>query len=372
MARKRDYYEVLGVDRNASPDGIKKAYRKLAFKFHPDRNPDDAEAGRLFKEAAEAYEVLSDNEKRALYDRYGHEGISGRVHDFSNVQDIFSMFGDLFSDSLFGDFLGGGGRRGPSRGHSLRCAVQVDLKEVLNGVEKRIEIRRREVCGRCEGTGAEVGTRPERCNYCNGTGYVQQAQGFFSLRTTCPRCRGNGTIITNPCSKCGGTGLEAVTRQLSVKIPAGVDNGDKIRLAGEGEPGDMGGPCGDLFCIIQVKQHPLFERRNEDLITRVPISFTQAALGAEIEIPTLDGPEKLKIKPGTQSGEVVRASGKGLPRLRGRGRGYIMAVLHVEVPRKLAAEQSALLRQYAKLEEKHVSPERKGFMDKLKAFFDNE
>jgi len=373
MTTKRDYYEILGVDRDATRDDIRRTYRKLAFQYHPDRNPDDPEAERLFKEAAEAYEVLSEDDKRTRYDRFGHAGLSGQVHDFSNIQDVFSIFGDIFSDGLFGDMFGGGGRRrGPARGSSLRCQVELDLPEAARGVERVIQVRRRERCGTCSGSGLKPGTSPAVCSYCRGSGYIGQNAGFINLRTTCPQCRGTGHINTSPCQDCRGKGLQIVQREISVKIPGGVDDGDQVRLSNEGEHSAGGGPPGDLFCVVRVKDHPIFERHGANLVTHVPISFSQAALGAEVEIPTLDGPEKVKIEAGIQSGEVKKLSGRGMPKLRERGKGDLLAVVHVEVPKKLTREQKTLLREYAKLEEKNVSPERKGFMEKAKSFFESQ
>jgi len=373
MAQKRDYYEVLGVGRNASTDEIKRAYRKLALKYHPDRNPENRkEAERLFKEAAEAYEVLCDDQKRAAYDRYGHAGVSGQVHDFANVNDIFSFFGDIFSDSIFGDFFGTRAGMRQARGHSLRIQIEIDLEDVANGAEKTVVVRMHERCPKCNGSGAKPGTNPERCNYCGGMGQVQQSRGFFTVRSTCPRCGGAGQIIVHRCSTCDGDGVVENDKEIKVKIPPGVDTGDRIKLSGAGEPGPRGAPNGDLLCDILVRDHPLFERRRENLITRIPISFSQAALGTEIEVPTLDGPQKAVIRKGTQSGDVIKLDGKGLPRLHGNGRGDLLAIVYVEVPRKLTREQESLLRRYAELEEKYVTPERKGFMDKVKAFFNHE
>ena len=373
MAQKRDYYKVLGVGKNASTDEIKRAYRKLALKYHPDRNPDDPkEAERLFKEAAEAYEVLCDGQKRAAYDRYGHAGVSGQVHDFADVSDIFSFFGDIFSDSVFGDFFGTRMGARQARGNSLRIQIEIDLEDVLNGVEKVVGVRMHERCAKCRGSGAKPGTSPERCNYCGGMGQVQQSRGFFTVRSTCPRCGGSGQVITSPCTACAGSGAVEKEREIKVKIPPGVDTGDRIKLAGAGEPGPRSAPNGDLLCDIVIRDHPLFDRRGEDLITRIPISFTQAALGAEIEVPTLTGPRKSAIRKGTQSGDVIKLRAKGLPRLRGSGLGDLLAIVYVEIPRKLTREQDSLLRRYAELEEKHVTPERKGFMDKVKTFFNNK
>ena len=370
MARKRDYYEVLGVPRDASRDDIKRAFRKLAFKYHPDRNPDNPDAERLFKEAAEAYEALGDENTRARYDRYGHEGISGQVHDFSNVQDIFSVFNDIFGDAMFGGVFGGAQHRGPARGNSLRMRLDIDLPEAAKGVEKNVQIHRHERCATCKGSGLKPGTKPAVCNYCGGSGIVAQNAGFVTLRTTCPQCRGAGRVNTSPCPDCHGEGLREQQREINVKIPPGISDGDQVRLPGQGDEGEPGASAGDLFCVVHVKPHPIFERRVSELVTHVPINFTQAALGSEIDVPTLEGLEKAKILKGTQSGEVLKLEGRGMPHLRGRGRGDLLVVLHVEVPKKLTSEQEDLLRKYAKMENKNVSPERKGFMEKIKAFFE--
>lgn len=369
---KPDYYEVLGVHQKATKEEISVAYRKMAMKFHPDRNPGDAEAVEQFKICAAAYEVLSNDEKRALYDQYGHAGLdaNGGGPQFRDVNDIFSAFGDLFGDSILGQIFGGGrGRgRGPSPGNDIKCSLTIDLHEAARGVTKEISFRRHETCMTCHGSGAKPGTVPERCTFCGGQGRVTQSTGFFSIQTTCPRCRGEGAIILDPCSDCRGSGLipRSVTREI--KIPAGVDTGTRLRLQGEGEKSPDGGPSGDCYVFITVKQHPLFQRDGQHLICRVPIGYAQAALGAEIEVPTLDGPEKMKIPAGTQTGDVITLKGRGMPVPRRNMAGDLLIQVYIEVPRKLKPEHKQLLRKLAELEGEHILPERKNFFTKLGDF----
>jgi len=369
VAEKRDYYEVLGVARDAGPDQIKKAYRQAALKFHPDRNREDPDAESKFKEAAEAYEVLSDPEKRQRYDRYGHQGLDRQaVHDFSGmgVDDIFSMFNDIFGGSIFG---GGRGRRG---GADLELQIGMTLEEIAKGAEKTIEFERHDFCGHCSGGGSEPGSPKRNCPTCGGYGQVEQSTGFGALFgrvvTACPACRGRGMVITTPCRQCRGTGRERKHRVLAVQIPAGIQDGQGVRVAGEGEPGESGGR-GDLHVYVRQEQHPFFERRGDDLICRVPISFPQAALGAKVEVPSLDGRIDLRIPPGTQHGQLFRLAGKGLPSLRGRRPGDEIVQVWIEVPKKLNKRQEELLRQYAASEDQSVLPESKGFFDKLADFF---
>ena len=370
MARKRDYYEVLGVGRDAGDDDIKRAYRKMALQFHPDRNSGDPEAERKFKEAAEAYEVLSDPGQRQRYDRYGHEGLAGTgFHEFTDVRDIFEAFGDIFGGGVFGDLFGQGRPRGPRPGADLRCELTLDLVEAARGVKRTLEIRRRERCAECGGSGARKGSTPVTCNYCGGRGQVIQAQGFIRIQTTCPACRGRGQTIKDPCSKCRGAGLAAVDRSLQVDVPAGVDTGMRIRLRGEGEPGENGAPRGDLYCYVQVREHPLFHREGNEVICQVPISFSQAALGGKLEVPTLEGKETVAIPKGTQHGDVVRLKGRGMPDPHRRGRGDELVELVIETPKHLTGRQEELLRELAELEQQHVSPRRKSFLEKLKDYF---
>lgn len=371
VAEKRDYYEVLGVSRDAAADEIKKAYRQAALKYHPDRNREDPTAETRFKEAAEAYEVLSDPEKRARYDRFGHRGVEGRgVHDFSHmgVQDIFSMFEDIFGGGMFG-----GGRRGGRGGVTLEMEIELTLEEVATGVQRPIEFERLEMCDRCSGSGAEPGSKRRTCPSCGGYGQVEQTSGFGSLFgrivTTCPTCRGKGTIITTPCRQCRGSGRQPKHRSLSVQLPAGIQDGQAVRIAGEGEPSENGGVRGDLHVFVRIKPHPFFERHGQDLLCKVPISFTQAALGARIEVPSLTGRVEIKIPAGTQHGQMFRLNGKGLPSLRTNRLGDEIVQVWIEVPKKLNKKQEQLLREYAKSEDKAVLPESKGFFDKLAEFF---
>jgi len=366
---KPDYYETLGVGRSASKDEISSAYRKLAMKYHPDRNPGDAAAVEQFKLCAEAFEVLSNEDKRAVYDRYGHAGLDaqGGSPQFRDINDIFGAFGDLFGDSLLGQFFGGGrGRgRGPQPGNDIRCNLAIDLHEAARGVTKTITFRRHETCGICRGTGSKPGKAPERCPYCGGQGRIMQSMGFLSIQTTCPRCRGAGAIITDPCSDCRGAGLVPETVDREIKIPAGVDTGTRLRMQGEGERSPEGGPPGDCYVFVTVKPHPLFQRDGQNLICRVPIGYAQAALGGEIEVPTLDGPEKMTIPAGTQNNDVITLRGRGMPVPRRSMAGDLLIQVYIEVPRKLRPEHKELLRKLAELEGEHVLPERKSFFGKL-------
>jgi molecular chaperone DnaJ len=375
---KRDYYQVLEIDRTASDDDIKKAYRKLALKYHPDKNPGDAAAESKFKEAAEAYEVLREKEKRAVYDRFGHDGLraGSAPRGFSNFEDIFSAFSEIFGGdgSPFGDmFSGGGGRRsgGGRRGASLRCEVAIDLGEVAAGVVKTIEVRRLEHCDACGGTGSKKGSEPKPCRTCHGRGEVMQSNGFLTIRTTCPRCQGAGSVVSDPCSTCRGAGRRDMPVKLDLTIPAGIEDGTQIRVSGQGEAGEGGAPRGDLYCVVRVREHAIFRRRGDDLVVEMPLSFTQAALGTEIEVPTLDGPlDKLKIPHGTQTGEVFKMRGRGLPRLHAGVRGHLLVQVVVEVPKKLTPAQETLLHEYAKTESRDTSPRRKGLFEKVKEYFE--
>ncbi|HUW55608.1 MAG TPA: molecular chaperone DnaJ [Planctomycetota bacterium] len=373
MAGDRDYYEVLGVQKNASADEIKKAYRQLALKHHPDRNPNDKDAEGKFKEAAEAYDVLGDPEKRARYDQFGRGGLKGgfRPHDFADIHDIFSAFGDIFGGggSIFGDVFGvpGMDRRGPRRGASLRCEIVLTLEECATGIEKTVKLRRQELCETCSGSGARPGTQSKSCTACGGAGVVQQSQGFFSIRTTCPRCRGEGTLIESPCTTCAGTGQVQKQREITVRIPAGVEDGMQIRMEGEGDAGEPGARRGDLYCLMGVREHEFFERHGADLLARVPITFSQAALGGQIEVPTITGETStVKVPPGTQSGQMLRLRGQGMPSVHGHRKGSLLVQVYVETPRKLTDEQERLLRDLAKTEEANVSPQRKSFFERLK------
>jgi len=366
LAIKRDYYEVLGVARDASDEDIKRAYRKLAFEFHPDRNGGDEEAADKFKEATEAFEVLRDPDKRSRYDRYGHAGLNGiEAPNF----DPRSVFHDLFG-GLFGDLFGGGGRGGPQPGRDLQVGIEIELVEAAKGTTKTLNIPREENCPECDGSGAKRGTKPVECRRCRGQGVVLMSQGIFRLQQTCPGCGGRGSIITDPCGNCHGHGRINVKRTVNVSIRAGVDNGDRIRVPGEGEAGDPGAPRGDLYCVMRVREHQLFHRDGPNLICQVPVTFSQAALGAEIEVPTLDGPIQHALPRGTQGGDVIPIRGRGVPNLRAGGRiGDLLVQVIVETPRNLTKRQEELLRELAEIEQKNVSPQRKSFLEKLKSFF---
>ncbi len=369
---KRDFYEVLGVARDAELDDVKKAYRQMALKFHPDRNPGDQEAEKRFKEAAEAYEVLSDPEKRQRYDRYGHAGLEGAAfHDFRSTDDIMSAFSDIFGGGLFGDLFGER-RRGPRPGPDLLMKVEIELVEAARGTSRTIEVSRQDFCGECRGSGARRGTVATTCNYCGGRGQIVQARGFFQVATTCPACGGDGVRITDPCPTCRGAGRLPAAARLQVDVPPGVESGMWLQLRGQGELGDLGAPRGNLRIQVVVKRHPFFERRRNDLFTQVPISFAQAALGAEIQVPTLDGPDKVAVPRGTQSGEIIRIKGRGMPDVSGRGRGDELVEVMVETPRHLTARQEELLREFAEIEHNQVSPRRRSFFDKLRDYFTEE
>jgi molecular chaperone DnaJ len=372
MATKRDYYEVLGVNKDASEDDIKKAYRKLAMKYHPDRNPDNPKAEEHFKEAKEAYEVLTDGNKRAAYDHYGHAGVdpsaaAGAGAGFGGFSDAF---GDIFSD-IFG---GGRSRSTVYRGADLRYNLEVSLEDAARGTETRIRIPAMEECETCKGTGAKPGTQPVTCTTCSGHGQVRMQQGFFSIQQTCPRCHGGGKMIPNPCGTCSGSGRVKKHKTLSVKIPSGVDEGDRIRLSGEGEAGMNGGPSGDLYVVIHIKPHPVFTRDHNDLHCEMPISITTAALGGEIEIPTLDGSAKIKVPAETQSGKVFRLRGKGIKGVRSNAHGDLMCHVVVETPVNLTSRQRELLQEFegisGKDTERH-NPRAKSWMDKVKEFFES-
>jgi len=355
MADKRDYYEVLGVQRNATDDELKANYRKLALKYHPDRNPGDDEAEDMFKEAAEAYEVLHDAQKREIYDQYGHQGLEGTgFSGFGGFEDIASSFGGIFED-LFGF---GGQRQSRSRvqrGSDLRYDLKLSFMEGAFGIEQSIDIEKMEVCPTCEGSACEPGTSPENCRQCQGSGQVSRNQGFFTVRTTCPHCRGRGRSIPHPCSECRGAGQVAVNKRVSVKIPAGVDTGSRLRLTGEGEAGAHGGPAGDLYVFIHVEPHEFFERSDTNIICRLQISFVQAILGDKIGIQTLDGDKKLEIPKGTQPGDILRLDGEGIPSLRGGRRGDQIIQINVKIPSNLNKKQVSLLRQFEKLESSKIT-----------------
>lgn len=372
MATKRDYYEVLGVKRDAEVDDIKRAYRQMALKNHPDKNPGDAEAERRFKEAAEAYEVLSDTPKRQRYDRYGHAGLEGAgVHDFRNAEDIMSAFSDIFGGGMFGDLFNQR-RRGPRPGQDLLMKLEIDLLEAARGTTKTVELTRQEACGECRGSGAKKGTVATTCNYCGGQGQVVQSRGFFQVATTCPSCGGEGVRITDPCPACKGSGRLPATGSLKVDVPPGVETGMWLQLRNQGEPGDPGAPRGNLRIQIQVRKHPFFDRVRNDLQCQVPISFPQAALGAEVEVPTLEGTDRMAVPRGTQSGDVIKLKGRGMPDINGRGRGDELIEVVIETPKHLNARQEELLRELAEIEHEAVSPRRKSFFEKLRDYFTEE
>ncbi len=345
MATKRDYYEVLNVARTSSQEEIAKAYRKLALKYHPDSHPGDEEATVKFKEAAEAYEVLSDSDKRARYDRYGHAGVEGAggARGFNDVSDIFEAFGDVFGGTIFEDFFGGrgGGRGRVRKGADLRCNVTLELEEAARGVKKTLSLTRHVACGSCEGSGAAKGSQPETCRRCQGHGQVVQATGILRVQTTCPVCRGSGKTISNPCKSCDGNGMVPREQKLEVAIPAGVDDGMRVRLTGEGQPSPDGGPPGDAYCFVHVKPHAIFNRDGSDLILQLPVTFSQIALGTTIEVPTLEGRRPLEIPSGTQSGTVFRLRGLGVPDPHSRARGDLLVQTFIEVPRSSGSDSKS-------------------------------
>jgi len=374
MATQRDYYEVLGLEKGASADDVKRAYRKMAMKYHPDRNPDNKEAEAKFKEAAAAYEVLADPQKRQQYDQYGHEGLRGGTsHDFSgmDVGDIFSMFGDIFGDAFGG---GGGGRRAggtrAQRGYSLQTEIEITLEEVAKGTEAEVEFTRRDNCKTCAGSGHKPGSKPITCVTCAGQGQVAQTGfgGMFRMVTTCPACKGQGKIYKESCADCKGSGSQPLKRKLSVKVPAGIHDGQAIRVTGEGEPGAGGGPRGDLHVVVRIEPHNLFTREDDHLILRMPISFTQAALGAIVKVPTLNGQKEVRIEAGSQHGTLHRITGEGLPNLRSGRKGDLVVAQMIEIPKKLTTAQREVLLEYAKTEDHDVMPESKSFWAKIKEY----
>ena len=374
--KKRDYYEVLGVNRDSSEEDIKKSYRKLAMKYHPDRNPDSKDAEEKFKEAKEAYEILSTADKRKAYDAYGHAGVNpqmGGMGGGPGGPEGFGGFAEAFGD-IFSDIFGGQGRGRSSvfRGADLRYNLEVTLEQAARGTETKIRIPTMETCETCHGSGAKPGTKPKTCETCHGSGTVRLSQGFFSIQQTCPTCHGSGKMITDPCATCHGAGRVKKHKTLAVKIPAGVDEGDRIRLSGEGEAGVNGGPAGDLYVVIHMKEHGVFQRDGDDLHCEMPISFSQAALGGEIEIPTLDGSAKIKVPPETQSGQVFRLRGKGIKGVRSSYPGDLLCEVVVETPVRLTDRQKDLLKELEEINKKDGSrhnPRAKSFMDKVREFF---
>jgi len=366
---KRDYYEVLGVNKDCSEDELKKSYRRLAMKWHPDRNPDNPKAEEHFKEAKEAYEVLSDASKRAAYDQFGHAGVDPQA-----AAGGMGGFGDIFSD-IFGEIFGGGrgGRSTVFRGADLRYNLEITLENAAHGMETKIRIPAMAVCETCKGTGARAGTQPATCPSCRGAGQVRVSQGPFSIAQTCPRCHGTGSVIPNPCAACHGAGRVKLQKTLSVKIPAGVDEGDRVRLSGEGEPGVNGGPPGDLYVQVHIKPHAVFQRDHDDLHCEMPVSITTAALGGEIEIPTLDGSARIRVPQETQSGKTFRLKGKGIKGVRSQLPGDLFCHVVVETPVQLTERQRQLLREFESLssaDSARHNPRAKGWLDKVKEFFE--
>ena len=389
MASKNDYYELLGVPRESSADQIKKAYRKLAMKYHPDRNQGDSVAEEKFKEVSEAYEVLSDTQKRQRYDQYGHDGMKSTFgpggfdfsRDFTHVSDLQDILGSIFGDGggSFGDFFGGGGgggrqRRsnGPQQGSDLRFDLDIDLEEAVFGSEREITLPLNVDCEDCEGSGAAAGSKPESCKQCGGHGQVLSGGGFFQVRQTCPICRGQGAIATKPCKTCNGAGRKKKRKRLSLKIPKGVETGSRLRLPGKGEGGGRGGPPGDLYVMMNVRPHDLFERSGDDLYCRVPVPFEVAALGGEIEVPTVDGMAKLKLAPGTETGKTFRLRGKGVPSVEGYGRGDLHVQIVAEVPVKLNGQQKKMLKELLESGKDANYPDRMKFHKTAERFMDRK
>lgn len=383
---KRDYYEVLGVSKGAPDDEIKKAYRKLAVKFHPDKNPGDKEAEEKFKELGEAYEVLSDPQKRAAYDQYGHNAFDPRRRasragsDFGGFHDPFDIFREVFGQraagggggSIFDEFFGGGAQRDPSapqRGADLRYDLEITFEEAARGTEKEITVQKLDRCDTCGGTGAEGTAKYRTCPTCGGRGQVVASRGIFSIAQTCPHCEGAGRTIDKPCRTCHGSGQRERTSKITLRVPAGVDTGSRLRSAGNGEAGKRGGPPGDLYVIVHVRAHEIFHRDGDDLMCEVPISFAAAALGSEIEVPTLEGTAQIKIPPGTQTGTVFRVRGRGVRNVHGHGTGDLHVQVVVEVPGKLNSDQRAKLKEFADLCDDSVNPRSKSFFEKAKELF---
>ncbi|MEB3702050.1 Chaperone protein DnaJ [Candidatus Bealeia paramacronuclearis] len=373
---KQDYYELLGVNKTVSADELKKAYRKLAMKYHPDKNPNDKSAEQKFKEISEAYDVLKDEQKRAAYDRMGHAAFEGGMGSGAGAGGGFHPgfdFSDIF-DEMFGGGFGGGSQRSTQsaqRGNDLRYNLTISLDQAYKGLQKKITIPTLQECDECHGSGAEKGSKPESCTTCHGRGKVRSQQGFFTVERTCPTCHGIGQMIKNPCQKCRGAGRVQKEKTLSINVPAGIENGSRIRLAGEGEAGVRGGPAGDLYVFLNVKPHPFFEREASNLFCKVPISMTTAALGGNVDVPTMDGQKaRVKIPQGTQSGKQFRLKGKGMPILRSSVFGDLYIDVHVETPVNLSKKQKELLQQFAESEgNHHVSPESEGFFQKVKDFW---
>lgn len=375
MADKRDYYEILGVERTASEDEIKKAFRQAALKHHPDRNPGDAQAEARFREAAEAYEILSDTDKRARYDRFGPSafGPGGEYAGptFTNVEDILRNFGDIFGGGIFGEMFSGGRRSGPQPGRDLKIALELTLSEIDQGVERTVSLRRLELCETCSGKGAKPGTSAAACTTCGGRGQIHRNQGFFTMATTCSRCRGQGVVIEHPCADCRGAGRTSQKSEIKITIPPGIEEGVRLRVPGQGDVGDPAAPRGDLYCVVQEVEHEFFKRNGADLICEVPVSFAQLAIGKKgVEIPTLRGKAALDIPGGTQTGKLFRLRGQGLSQLEGGSRskrGDLLVRVFVEIPGSLTARQKELLEEFAKIEEQRAGS--KSFFERIRSTF---
>ena len=387
MAEKQDYYDVLGVGRSASADEVKKAYRKLAMKYHPDRNQGDKDAEAKFKEISEAYEVLSDAGKREQYDRFGHDGLKSAfgpggfdfARDFTHTADLQDILGSIFGGGgggIFDDFFGGGRRRsrrgGAQRGADLRFDLEIDLEEAAFGSEREITLPLSEECSKCKGSGVAPGARRETCKHCNGQGSVISGGGFFQVRQTCPVCGGEGTIVTQPCRSCKGAGRVKGRKRLTLRIPKGVETGSRLRLGGKGEGGARGGPAGDLYVVLHVRQHDLFDRRDDDLVCTVPVPFEVAALGGEIQVPTIDGYAKLKLGAGTEAGKAFRLRGKGMPNVDGYGRGDLHVRIAPEVPSRLNARQKKALQAFRDTMQESGYPDGQGFRKRVDEFFERK
>ncbi|MEM6674121.1 MAG: molecular chaperone DnaJ [Planctomycetota bacterium] len=373
MSQKRDYYEVLGVAKDATQADIKKSYRKLALQFHPDQNPDDSDAEARFKEAAEAYDVLGNEEKRRRYDQFGHQafgpGGTGGNGGFTNVEDIFAAFGDIFGGAggAFGSMFGGGRRRGPRRGRDLRIVLELTLEEIDEGVTKTVALKRLDTCETCDGSGCRPGTGKSTCKTCNGTGQVTRNAGFFQMASPCPACHGTGETIDSPCVDCSGSGSVQKRTEVEIRVPAGVEEGVQLRVAGEGDAGPSGAPRGDLYCVIREAEHNVFQRSGPDVLTEVPFSFAQLTLGDKVEIPTLRGKVEMTVPAGTQSGKVFRLRTQGLPRLEGRGRGDQLVRVFCEIPTKLSDRQRELLEEFQEIEGEKTG--KKSFFDRVTEYF---
>ncbi len=370
----KDYYELLGVERSATADDIKKAYRKQALKYHPDKNPGNKDAEEKFKEVSEAYEVLSDSTKRQNYDQFGHDAFTRRRGGGGGgaTVDPYDIFSQVFGNGMFESFFGGGGRgghAGPQAGADLRYDLEISFEDAVFGVDRDIEIPRTENCARCSGSGAEPGTKLKRCPHCGGTGQVSLSQGFFSIRQTCPSCHGQGQSVEKPCTECNGQGRVRRRKRIQIHIPAGVNTGSRLRVSGEGEAGSRGGPQGDLYVVMHVREHELFSREGDDLYCEMPIDLETAAMGGNVPVPTIGGTAEMKIKAGTQTGNIMRLRGKGVPSVRGGGRGDLLVKIIVEIPTSLSSKQKDLLREFAKESSEHNYPERREFQKKAKKFY---